>query len=55
MIIETKKVGVHGVAVHTKLSPNVIHKITRIAKENKTTKAATINELLKMALKQADK
>jgi hypothetical protein len=51
MKIEVKKVGVHGVAVHTKLSPGIIKQIAKIAKENKTTKAATINELLKMALK----
>lgn len=51
MRIEVKKVGDNGVPVHTKLSPKVIAQIARIAKENKTTKAATINELLKRALR----
>lgn len=50
MRIESKKVG-KGIAIHTKLSPSVVHQIAKIAKENKTTKAATINELLKRALK----
>ena len=50
MRIETKKVD-KGVFIHTKVSPRIIKKIAIIAKENKATKAAVINELLKRSLK----
>jgi len=50
MIIEQKAVN-KGVFVHTKLSPQIVKQIAKIAKENKATKAAVINEILKKALK----
>lgn len=54
MRIESKKVGDKGVFIHTKISPKVYKTITKIAKENKATRAATINELLKRALTPDD-
>ena len=51
MRIDTKRVGENGVYVHTKLSPVLVRKIAAIAKKNNVTKAATINELLRRALK----
>lgn len=51
MRIQEKKIGEKGVFVHTKLSPAVVNKIAKLAKQNNTRKCVVINELLKKALK----
>jgi dihydroorotate dehydrogenase len=51
MKIEEKSVGKNGVNIHTKISPSLVAKIARIAKENKTRKSVVINTILMKALK----
>ena len=51
MRIQAKSVGEKGIPIHTKLSPQVVKKIAKLAKENNTRKCVVINEILKKALK----
>lgn len=51
MRIQEKTVAKNGVHVHTILSPVVVKKIAKIAKDNDTKKCIVINEILKKALK----